>query len=80
MQDAGALSPEQFEEWTAPLREMQGGRVTNKLADQAYEDVFRDQRSLGASDEAAVAPVIGSISAYFTTEAVGQERSSDRPV
>jgi hypothetical protein len=60
IQDAGELSPEQFEEWTAPLREMHGWRVTARLADQAYEEVFAPQRSLDEPSKVAAGRVIGS--------------------
>jgi hypothetical protein len=60
IQESGELSPEQFEEWTAPLREMHGRRVTDRLADQAYEEVFGPQLSPGSSSKAAAADVVGS--------------------
>lgn len=60
IQDTGELSSEQFEEWTAPIREMHGRRVTDRVADQAYEEVFGPQQSLGASSQAVTPHVIGS--------------------
>lgn len=42
IEETGELAPEEFEEWIKPLKAMHGRKIIRELADQMYEDLYRD--------------------------------------
>jgi hypothetical protein len=40
IEEVGELSPRELEQWTAPLRNMHGRRISSDAADRMYQEVF----------------------------------------
>jgi hypothetical protein len=40
IEETGELSPEEFEQWTAPLRDVDGRGISGDLADEKYQELF----------------------------------------